>query len=399
MVNRHVKSFLLLLLVFSCSSPSLIAQTPEKTYADGVNHLYNLDFPEAEAAFLSLTKSHPENPDYWNVLGTTYWLKVLYGQQKLNMESFGSKDRFGTDDSDETGYEAEARQIREVVAKAVAAADAMLKKDPKSVRARYAKGVSNATLASFEATILRERLSAARKAKAARDEHNQVLAMDPNFHDARVAVGIYNYAVGSLPWIVRLPLSAVGLGGGDKPGGIKEMETAAAKGARSATDAKMLLVIVYARELQYDKSIKLIDELQAKYPRNFMLDMTRASLYGRQGKWDLAATHYKQIAEKTLAKKDGYERLRIERVYYELANSQFHGQKFDDAIASFNLVVRGANSTPNEKANAHLWMGRMADTSKKREEAMGHYNAVLALDAAPNLKADARALLKRPFGR
>jgi TolA-binding protein len=388
---------LLTVLLLSVTTLPLLAQSPEAIYADGVNHLYNLDFPEAEAAFRSLTKSHPENPDYWNVLGSTYWLKILYNQQKLNMESFGSKDRFGTGDSSDAGFEAEKKQLTDVVAKALAASESMLKKDAKNVRALYAKGVSNAMLAAYEATILRERVSAARKAKAARDAHLEVLKLDPSFHDARAAVGIYNYAVGSLPWGIQFALRFVGLGGGDKAGGIKEMETAAAKGSRAATDAKMLLIIVHARELQYDRSMKLIDELQAKYPRNFMFDMTKASLYGRQKKWDAAASMYKQIAEKVLAKKDGYERLRIERVHYELANSQFHGQKFADAIATFNLVVRGANSTPNEKANAHLWMGRMADTAKKRDDAVKHYNAVLALDADANLKNDARALLKRPF--
>lgn len=394
-----MKRRLFLLTVFLLSVPTLplFAQSPEAIYVDGVNHLYNLDFAEAETAFRSLTKSHPENPDYWNVLGSTYWLKILYNQQKLNMESFGSKDRFGTGDSSDKGFEAERKQLTDVIGKALAASEAILKKDSKNVRALYAKGVSNAMLAAYEATILRERVSAARKAKAARDAHLEVLKLDPNFHDARAAVGIYNYAVGSLPWLVRAGLSVVGLGGGDKPGGIREMETAAAKGSRAATDAKMLLIIVYARELQYAKSMKLIEELQAKYPRNFMFDMTKASLYGRQKNWEAAATMYKQIEQKVLARKDGYERLRLERVQYELANSQFHGQKFDEATATFNLVVRGANATPNEKANAHLWMGRMADTAKKREEAMKHYNAVLALDADANLKNDARALLKRPF--
>jgi tetratricopeptide (TPR) repeat protein len=391
-----LRLFLISAFILTCV-PSLLAQSPDAIYAEGTNHLYNLDFAEAETAFRSLTKSHPENPDYWNVLGSTYWLKILYSQQKLNMESFGSKDRFGTGDSTDAGFEADKKQLTDVVAKSLAASEAMLKKDPKNVRALYAKGVSNAMLAAYEATILRERVSAARKAKAARDAHLEVLRLDPNFHDARAAVGIYNYAVGSLPWGIQLMLKVVGLGGGDKPGGIKEMETAAAKGTRAAVDAKMLLIIVHARESQYDKSMKLIDELQVKYPRNFMFDMTKASLYGRQKKWDVAAATYKQIAEKVVAKKDGYERLRLERVQYELANSQFHGQKFAEATATFNLVVRGANATPNEKANSHLWMGRMADTANKRDEAMKHYNAVLALDADANLKNDARALLKRPF--
>ena len=96
-----------------------------------------------------------------------------------------------------------------------------------------------------------------------------------------------------------------------------------------------------------------------------------------------------------LAKTNGYDRLRVERVYMELANSQLQAEKFADSNATYALVVKGAGATANEKANAHLWMGRMADTRKDRAEAQRHYNAVLELDCAPNLKADARALLDR----
>lgn len=399
---RHTKVFAFLLLPFLFFSPSLFAFSPAdpaQAYSDGINHLFNLDFAEAETVFRALTKDHPDNPDYWNVLGTTYWLKILYNQQKLDFESFSGKDRFGTIESRDAGFEADEKQLRETVSKAMAAADAMLKKDPKSARAHYAKGSSYATLASFEATIRRSNFTAARNAKNARDEHLLVLRLDPNFHDAHAAVGIYNYAVGSLPLFVRLTLRLVGLGNGDKAGGIKDMEFAALNGTRAATDAKMLLVVVYGREALHEKALTLVKELHARYPRNFMLDMSKASIYGRMKRWDLAAQTYREMAGKIMAHTNGYERMRIEKVYYELANSQFQGEKFAEAAATFDLVVRGAGASPNEKANSHLWMGRMADTRKERDEALRHYNAVLEIECDPSLKSDARGHIKRPFGR
>jgi tetratricopeptide (TPR) repeat protein len=398
---RYTKYLGLLLCLFFFSRPlcAQASRSPEAIYADGANHLYNLDFPEAEAAFLSLTKSHPNNPDYWNSLATSYWLKILYSQQKFNMETFSHKDRFGTDDSRDTGFETEEKQFRAAIDKAIALADAVLKKDPKNINAHYAKGVSYASLASFEATIRRAWVTAARRAKTARDEHKQVLGMDPNFHDARAAVGVYNYAVGSLSFAAKALVWMVGLGSGDKAGGLKDVELAATKGTRALVDSKMLLAVVYGREWQFEKARKVLDELHAKFPRNFMFDMTKAGLFGKEKKWDQAAQTYAQMIEKQRAKKDGYERMRLEKLYYELANAQFQGQKFGDAAQTFDLVVKGANATPNEKANAHLWMGRMLDTSRKRDEAIAHYKAVLTLDSDSNLKNDARSLIKRPFGK
>jgi tetratricopeptide (TPR) repeat protein len=389
-------STLLAVTVIAMGSP-LFAADPPRTYADGLNHLYSLDFAEAEDAFRSLTRDYPDNPDYWNALASSYWLKILYNQQKLNMESFTGKDRFGTAESKDNGSEAEEKQLRDTVDKALAAADARLKKNPKDINAIYAKGASYATLATFEATIRRAWLSAARKAKTARNYHKDVLKVDPNFNDARAAVGIYNYAVGSLSWGARFLVSMVGLGGEGKEVGIKDLETAAAKGSRSAVDAKMVLVVVYGREQQYDKALKMIDELHAKYPRNFMLDMTKASIYGKMKRWDLAVQTYRHMAEKVAAHQDGYERLRIEKVYYELANCEFQAQQFEDASRAYARVTDGANSTPNEKATAHLWMGRISDTSNNRPDALKHYNAILTLDADPSIKSDAQRHIKKPF--
>jgi tetratricopeptide (TPR) repeat protein len=314
------------------------------------------------------------------------------------MESFSSKDRFGTMDSNDTVTDAEEKQLRDTVDKALATAEAMLKKDPKNTRALYAKGASYATLASFEATIRRSWLSAARKAKTARNLHKEVLKLDPNFNDARTSVGIYNYAVGSLSWGARVLVGVVGLGGDGKEAGIKDLEIAAAKGARAAVDAKMLLVVVYSREQQYDKTLKLLEELHGRYPRNFILEMSKASLYGKMARWDLATKSYRQIIEKIASRKDGYERMRIEKVYYDLANSEFHAQKFDDATRTFGLVTVGSTATPSEKAHAHLWMGRMSDSRRNRADALKHYNAVLGLDVDSEVKSDAQRLIRKPFG-
>jgi tetratricopeptide (TPR) repeat protein len=395
----HIRRLLPFALILGClSAHPLLAADPQQTYGDGTNQLYSLDFAAAEASFRSLTRDYPDNPDYWNALASTYWLKTLYNQQKLNMESFSGKDRFGSMDSKDAVSEADEKQLRDTIEKAIAAADAMLKKDPKNTRALYAKGSSYATLASFEATIQRSWLSAARKAKTARNLHREVLKLDPNFNDARTTVGIYNYAVGSLSWSARFLVTMVGLGGDGKEEGIKDLEIAAAKGNRATTDAKMLLIVVYSREQQYDKALKLLDELHAKYPRNFMLDMSRASLYTKMKRWDLATQTYRQIAEKTAAHKDGYDRMRIEKVYYELANSEFQSQKYDEAAKTFGLVTNGVTATPSEKANAHLWMGRMSDSRHDRPDALKHYNAVLGLEVSSEIKSDAERLIRKPFG-
>jgi tetratricopeptide (TPR) repeat protein len=189
----------------------------------------------------------------------------------------------------------------------------------------------------------------------------------------------------------------IGLGGDGREEGIRDLETAAEKGVRGVTNAKMLLIVVYGREKQFDKALNVIADMRAKYPRNFMLDMSKGSVYGKMNRWDLATKTYQEMSEKIATNKDGYERMRLERVYYELANSEFQGKKFDAATKTFALVVDEANSTANEKASAHLWMGRMADTGKDRATALQHYNAILELPADSSFKSDAQRHIRKPF--
>jgi tetratricopeptide (TPR) repeat protein len=293
---------------------------------------------------------------------------------------------------------ADEARLRATIDKAIEVADAILKKNPKDTQALYAKGVANATLASFEGTVKRSYMAAGRRAKAARNLHKEVLAIDPSFHDAELSIGMYNYVVGIVPGIARYTiLMVLGLSSEGKEVGIRQVETAAAKGKRASIDAKMMLIVVYNREQRYEESLKLLDELHRKYPRNFVFEVSKANVYTRMKMWDQAAEVYRRVTAKNQQRVDGYERIRIERIYSEMGNSQIHASKFGEAGATFTKLIGSANATPNEKANAHLWLGKMADTSNNRAEALKHYKAVLALDCEPHMKEEARKYERRPF--
>src|SRR5262245_22054641 len=76
-----------LVALLTCSLAASAAD-PKVVYDEATNALYNLDFNTAERAYESLTRDYPDNPDYWNALASSIWLRVMYGQSKLNMESF-----------------------------------------------------------------------------------------------------------------------------------------------------------------------------------------------------------------------------------------------------------------------------------------------------------------------
>ena len=365
-------------------------------YDQSTEALYNLDFNTAQHGYETLTHDYPDNPDYWNALAASIWLHIMYDQQKLNVESF-SGSSLGTKDSRDTVNPADEKRLRDTVAIAIDKADAMLKKNPKDVRALYAKGISNATLASFEASAKRSYLSAGSKAKTARDLHQQVLDIDPTFDDARLSVGAFNYVVGVIPGFVRFLLLPLGIRSAGKEVGIKQLETAAARGSHTSTDARMMLIVVYNREKRYDDALKIVNDLHARYPRNFMFELAKASTYGKMKRWDDAARTYEEILAKAEGKKDGYERLAVHKVYFSLGTSNVERLQFNSAVDAFSHVVKSKDASANEKARAYLWMGKIYDSGGQRAEALHQYDVILALNCDADIKAQAEQFKRKPF--
>src|ERR1019366_9358288 len=211
-------------------------------------------------------------------------------------------------------------------------------KNPNDVGALYALGVSNSTMAAFEGIAKRSYYAALTRAKAAKAYHEKVIKLDPDFNDALVSIGTYEYGIGVIPPVYRLFLGFFGVSG-SKEAGIRDLEKAATQGDRARTDAKTILIVIYYREHQYDQSLRLIDELLAKYPRDFQLEMERAQIYGRMKNWSQAVEVYGHVLSKIQAKQDGYERLRNDRVYGQLGFANVSLGKSDDAIAAYSHVT------------------------------------------------------------
>jgi len=394
MFCRYMWPSIMLLVV--CVTTATAGTDPKLIYNQSTDALYNLDFNTAQHGYETLTHDYPDNPDYWNALAASIWLRIMYDQQKLNVESF-SGDSLGTKDSRDAVNPKEEKRLRDTIATALAKCDAMLKKNPKDVQALYAKGIANATLASFEASAKRSYLSAGGKAKTARDLHQQVLEIDPTFDDARMSIGTFNYVVGVIPGFVRFLLLPLGIRSAGKELGIQQLETAAAKGKNTSTDARMMLIVVYNREKRYDDALKIVSELHMRYPRNFIFEMAEGSTYRKMKRWDDAVRTYEQILAKVEGRKDGYERLAAHKVYYLLGTSNVDRLQLDAAIDAFGHVVKSKDAPANDKANAHLWMGKIYDSGGQRTQALQEYDAILALDCDSNIKAQAEQFKRKPY--
>jgi tetratricopeptide (TPR) repeat protein len=171
----------------------------------------------------------------------------------------------------------------------------------------------------------------------------------------------------------------------------------AMNGKRAATDAQMLLVVIYNREKQYEKALALTTDLHHRYPKNYLLEVSEAALDSRLKKYDQSVSTYSGIISKIETRRDGYERLEASKVLLLLAKVYLDGGQVEKGIATYNRVTEYPGASATDRANAHLWLGKLDDVMGQRAKALPHYDAILALDCKPELKVEAKKYKKKPF--
>lgn len=355
-----------------------------------IQALYSVDFEPARESFQRMTVENPNDPEGWNLLASSIWLNIVFRQEKLNLDSF-SGDALGTEDSNEIVSGEEEAELRRTLDRAMAAAEAILERDPKNLEARYQLGVAYGTLATFEALGKKSYLAANSAARKARKLHIEVLRQDPSFNDARLVVGAYDYTVGVIPGWLRFFLAPLGIRG-DKDEGIQQLEWAADLGDRARTNARMVLVVVYNREKEYDRALDLLEELHASYPRNYLIEMAIGGVYERERSWAAAIETYRTVLAKMDAGIDDYDRFDAPPVMFKLAETNMHAEQFSEAIPLFEELSVDPTASDGMRCRAHMRAGRLLE-DRDDARAASHFRAIQQLPCSNDLKREARRYL------
>ena len=112
-------------------------------------------------------------------------------------------------------------------------------------------------------------LAAARDGKRIHDSLQQAIKLDPSLGDAYFGLGLYHYYAAIAPRAARILSALLFLPGGDRPGGLREMEQTRTKGMLLRGEADYQLHLIYLwYERQPNTALKLIDGLRTRYPHN-----------------------------------------------------------------------------------------------------------------------------------
>lgn len=378
----------------------------EKLRRSGREALFNLDYEKARADFKEIARLFPHYPAGPQLLASSVWAKTLYESRRLQTSLYKS-EIFYAEGEDKVDPKI-VREFRNLTLEAKRLAEARLKQHPRDIEALDFLAATAGLRASFLEAVERRHFAALREGSEAVDRHRDVLKLDPNYVDAELTIGLYEYVVGSLPLPIRI-LAGITGARGSKKRGLERLERVAKNGNWFHDDAKSVLLLLYTREGRFNDVVATARDLGAKYPRNYLfkLEAARALVAvaaeeRKQNNSAAAATAEKEAIEtfetllrdRSLRENAGRA---LDLIHFKFGEVLLAAGHADRAAKEFLAATKVERADPGMVSMSYLYAARALDLAGKRDDAVAHYRVVLA---RPNVYAshqDAKKGLREPY--
>ncbi len=389
-------------LLLTATAAPLQARDPDLRTAElmqkvesGFTHIYNLDYGKAQESFEALAKEHPRHPAPPLYTATSVWLRELFQRQDLDLDLFISPSYF---DKPTTRVmpAAERERFFALVERSQELSEAILEQDPQNQDARYFLGSAQGILASFAITIDRSKKTAFDHGKKAYRFHKELVEENPDYYDAYMSVGLYEYVVGNLPWYIKWLAAMVGYRGSVQRG-FEYLDLAVEKGRFVSDDARVLQMVLFVREKRYGEALENVRHIRRKGPRNFIAMLNEAHVLEKLGRTAEALTTYRQLLRRAEAGEPNFHLLPLGKMRYTLGRKFWELEKLDLALATLEDSIGSTDTPPRERALSRLLAGQILDTEGRRDEALAHYRAVLELGDVEQSHKQARKYLEQPY--
>jgi tetratricopeptide (TPR) repeat protein len=355
---------------------------------DGFNALYNMDYKGAQSKFEKMAQIVPDHPAGHFYLATNYLFDQLNSRRRLQVGIYSNDSFYG--ESKEKIDEKTDLEFRRLINLALEKAQSAAKVNQNDPEALYYQGAAHGLLALYETTVVRSFFSALSNGRESVNLHRKVIAIDPNFNDAYLTIGTYDYIVGSLPFFVKL-IAKVGGISGSRDRGLEELQTVIEKGRYASDDARVTLITLFSREKRFDEVLKQLNSLSQKYPRNYLFKLETANVLVKLNK----AEESNHIFEQLL--KDEAMKQASDLIHYQYGEALAGQKRHQEAIKQFQAVANLTGANAELVTRSRLRSGHMFDLLQRRSEAVNEYQAVLQRDNVFDSHEQARRYLKRPY--
>ena len=245
----------------------LAASIPSTNLLDtGYRQMYDLQFDQAHQTFDRWERERPGDALGHASNAAAYLfaefdrLRILQSEFFTDDSKFRRAKKLSPDPAVRQSFDAE-------LAKAEQLADQKLAASPQDCDALFAKILVLGLRSDYEALIEKRYLDSLRTTKASRAMAEKLLALNPSYYDAYLAIGVENYLLSLKPLAVRWVLQ---LGGAetDRERGIQNLRLTAEKGHYLSPYARLLLAVAALRHKDRDQAKEILASLARQFPHN-----------------------------------------------------------------------------------------------------------------------------------
>jgi hypothetical protein len=361
---------------------------------EAYQHFYDLDYPGAVERFERFHEQHPGDPQATDYLLDAAVFQELYRLDLLDT-TFYANDGFLTG-RHATEEDPKARdRIFSLSDEVVREADWRIGKNPNDVDAYFARAWARSLRCTYVAMVERGFGTGFRLATKARDDAQHALDLDPNYVDAKLIVGVYEYVVGALPWPFKLMVGIAGITG-SKSGGMALLDDAANRGVITRVEARTVIALFLRREAKYQEAIQVVLILKNQYPRDFLFCLEEANLRKDAGEGMAAVEAYRQLLAAN-ATPGYFASAKPELAYFGLGDALRGQRHYADAAQAYEQAAGTPAVGIELKIRSLVDAGQCRDLMGDRSQAVKDYQA--AIDAGPNTsRAEiARKCLRSPY--
>ena len=388
-----------------CAFGFLLAENPQVhtsplNYDPGVRdayqHFYNFDFDGALARFEQVEAAHPKDP-----LATAYVLHCILFRELYRLDvldtTFYANDGFLSGKRSIIEDTRVRDQIDQLYNKTAGQADAILRDRPDDLNALYARGWARSLRATYLAMVERSFVGGLRTALDAKNDHERVLQLDPQYVDAKMVVGVYQFVVGSLGFGFKMLVGVAGISG-SKSKGMELLRDSAARGVITSVESRTCLALFLRREGDYKQAISIVQGQTQEYPGDFLFALEEANLLKDDGQGEAAIAAYRQLIER--AKVAGqYPNAHLELAYFGLGETLRGRKNYGEAVTAFQQASLQSTVSPELRRRSLLAAGQVYDLMHDREKARGEYQAVVSAGPDTSQADLARKYMRTAYTR
>lgn len=238
--------------------------------------MYNLEFAGAHRTLSEWERLRPDDPLGPASNAAAYLfaefdrLRILQSEFFTDDDAFKRRAKLSPDPAARRAFDAEME-------KAARIAGEVLARSPRNENALFASILNLGLRADYDALVDKHYLASLQDMKQGRLVAEKLLALDPNFGDAYLAIGVENYSLSlkaaPLRWLLQLGGAQT-----DREIGLEKIRLTVEDGHYLKPYARLLLAVAALRDKKPDEAKGILRELMHEFPGNRLYSEELAKL-------------------------------------------------------------------------------------------------------------------------